>query len=128
MADLPLDSSEMSSGVLAAGQAMVAVQLVVCAGALCAFPEHSPPQPLSLAASVPRHNTLELGLFPMLMSLGVPRGKEWSLGGLHQGHLWCLLCSHQTMVSGGCPDSICLPAMPRCGQGDVVCEMKSLLS
>lgn len=70
VADLPHDSSEMSSGLLAAVQCGSpappwAVQLVVCAGALCAFPEHSPHQPLCLAAFMPRRALgLQLGLFP----------------------------------------------------------------
>lgn len=117
VAGLPHDSSETSSGLLAALQALVAllqpwaVQLAGCAGALCATLEHSPPQPLCLAAFGPRCALgLELGLFPMLVPLGMPRDKEWSLGGLHHGHLWCHLCSHQAVgalapwVSQACLD------------------------
>lgn len=65
-----------------------------------------------------------------LMSLGMPRGKEWSLADLHHGQLWCLLCSHRLRCRGvpWSPDSIHLPDTPGCGQGGGVSGMKFLLS
>lgn len=90
---LSCDSSEMSPLVCwqwsePRGPALGwAVQLAVCACALHAFRECSPPLPLNLAGFASSGTLgLELHLFTLLgwFLLGMPRNKEWSQGGLAQ--------------------------------------------
>lgn len=112
-------------------------QLAVCACALCAFRECSPPLPLQLAGFVPSGALgLQLGLFPLLgwfllECLGARSGAKRAWPSAPQAPLASpqhRLSPHYSVMLGCCPGSVGLPDITRCGQGDDVFEMKSLLS
>lgn len=87
VADISLDSSEMSYLVCWEWSELWwpclywAAQLAVCARALCAFRECSPPPPPPLTGFVPSGALgLEMGLFPLLVWLACLRARSGAKG------------------------------------------------